>query len=43
MKNFDNETGEQAVNMNEPTERVLRARTMGVQKFCVLLPVLPPD
>lgn len=33
MKNVANETGEQAVNMNEPTERALQARTNGCKNF----------
>ncbi|GCF06917.1 hypothetical protein [Dictyobacter arantiisoli] len=33
LLNFDNETGEQAINMNEPTERTLLARTIGRKNF----------
>src|SRR4051812_32693886 len=38
MKNVDNETGEQAVSMNEPTERALQARTSGCKNFVCSCP-----
>ncbi len=34
-KHFDHETGEQAINMHEPTERTLRARTRGRTNFVI--------